>query len=239
VSGVDAVNPDVVAGDVTRVLTRVVTRVVVADDAVLFREGLARLLEEAGLEVVGQTGDLPGLLAMAAELRPDVVVTDIRMPPTHTTEGLQAAESLRRDRPELGVIVLSQYVEPHYAMSLLEEGRSRVGYLLKDRVTDLDELADGVRRVLAGRSVVDPAVVSELLARSSARDPLAELSAREREVLALMAQGRSNRAIASLLDLTGRTVESHVRSIFLKLDLQPTDDDHRRVMAVLAHLGAR
>jgi serine/threonine-protein kinase len=216
-----------------------VTRVVVADDAVLFREGLARLLTEAGLEVVGQAGDLPRLLAMAADLGPDLVVTDIRMPPTHTTEGLQAAESLRREHPGLAVIVLSQYVEPHYAMSLLQEGRERVGYLLKDRVTDLDELADGVRRVLAGRTVVDPSVVTELLARSAARDPLAELSGREREVLALMAQGRSNRAIASMLHLTGRTVESHVRSIFLKLDLQPTDDDHRRVMAVLTHLGAR
>jgi serine/threonine-protein kinase len=212
--------------------------VVVADDAVLFREGLARLLGEAGLEVVGQAGDLPGLLAMAADLAPDLVVTDIRMPPTHTTEGLQAAESLRRDRSDLAVIVLSQYVEPHYAMSLLDEGRARVGYLLKDRVTDLDELADGVRRVLAGRTVVDPAVVTELLARSAARDPLAELSTREREVLALMAQGRANRAIASILHLTGRTVESHVRSIFLKLDLQPTDADHRRVRAVLAHLAA-
>jgi DNA-binding NarL/FixJ family response regulator len=223
------------------------TRAVVADDAVLFREGIARLLVEAGLQIVGQARDLPGLLDLVVELEPELVVTDIRMPPTHTTEGLQAAETIRRDHPGIAVIVLSQYVEPHYAMTLLGAARQEthhraqrgVGYLLKDRVADLDELADAVERVLAGRTVVDPAVVTELLSRPVARDPLADLSGREREVLALMAQGRSNRAISSQLQLTPKTVESHVRSIFLKLDLQPADDDHRRVLAVLAHLGAK
>jgi serine/threonine-protein kinase len=215
------------------------TRAVVADDAVLFREGLTRLLTEVGIDVVGQAGDLPGLLSLVSDLAPDLVVADIRMPPTHTTEGLQGAETIRREHPGTAVIVLSQYVEPHYAMSLLAEGQQGRGYLLKDRIADLDELTDAVRRVLAGRTVVDPAVVTELLTRTASHEPLADLSPREQEVLALMAQGRSNRAIAGRLQLTAKTVESHVRSIFLKLDLQPADDDHRRVMAVLAHLNAR
>jgi DNA-binding NarL/FixJ family response regulator len=212
-------------------------RLVLADDAVLFREGVARLLVEAGHEVAGQAADVDSLMSIVDSARPDVSIVDIRMPPTHTTEGLRAAAAIRDRYPEVAVLVLSQYVEPQYAMTLVGGRAGGVGYLLKDRIADVDELTEAVTRVAAGRTVIDPAVVGELLDRRAAADPLAALSEREREVLGLMAEGRSNQAIATRLSLTGRTVESHVRGIFIKLDLAPAPDDHRRVLAVLAHLG--
>ncbi|HEX6677475.1 MAG TPA: response regulator transcription factor [Actinomycetes bacterium] len=214
-------------------------KVVLADDAALFRQGIARLLTDAGFEVAGQAGDVGELLQLVAKLTPQVAIVDIRMPPTHTTEGLQAAERIRAEHPQVAVLVLSQYVEPHYAIRLLGRQPAAVGYLLKDRVTDAAELAEAVMRVAAGRPVIDPAVVAVLLGRRLRHDPLAALSEREREVLALMAEGRSNQAIADQLVLTPRTVESHVRSILTKLDLAPTADDHRRVLAVLAYLRNR
>jgi DNA-binding NarL/FixJ family response regulator len=211
-------------------------RVVLADDAVLFREGVARLLTEAGHAAVGQASDAGELLEMVGRLAPDVAIVDVRMPPTRTTEGLVAAARIRAEHPEVAVLVLAQDVEPHYALRVLADGSGRAGYLLKDRVTDVAELSDAVRRVAAGHPVVDPAVVALLVSRPAMRDPLAVLSPREREVLHLMAQGRSNTAIADRLYLTGKTVETHIRSIFAKLRLDGAPDEHRRVMAVLHYL---
>jgi DNA-binding NarL/FixJ family response regulator len=214
-------------------------RVVVADDSVILREGLARLLVEAGFEVAGQAGNARELLEQVEAERPDVAIIDIRMPPTHTDEGLQAAREIRSTQPGIGILVLSQYVRPSYALELLEGGTEGVGYLLKDRVSDLAELASSVRRVGEGGSVLDPAVVAQLVDRPrSADDPLEELTDREREVLALMAEGRSNRAIGQQLFITEHTVEKHVKSIFGKLRLPATADDHRRVLAVLTFLSA-
>jgi DNA-binding NarL/FixJ family response regulator len=213
-------------------------RVVIADDAVLFREGLARVLEAAGIHVAGQVGDAEQLLARVRAEPPDTAVVDIRMPPTHTREGLDAARRIRAEHPRVGVLVLSQYVEPHHAMQLLEDGASGVGYLLKDRVADVGEVVDAVRRVAGGGSVIDPEVVAQLLGRRRARNPIEELTDREREVLTLMAEGRSNQAISQRLFLSPKTVEAHVRSIFTRLDLSATPDDHRRVLAVLAFLRA-
>jgi DNA-binding NarL/FixJ family response regulator len=213
-------------------------RVVIADDAVLFREGLARVLEGGGIEVAAQAGDAERLLALVRADPPDAVVVDIRMPPTHTREGLDAARRIRAEHKPVGVLVLSQYVEPHHAMQLLEDGTSGVGYLLKDRVADVNEVVDAVRRVAAGGSVIDPEVVAQLVGRQRIRDPIQELSERERQVLALMAEGRSNQAIGEHLFLSPKTVEAHVHSIFTRLNLHVAPDDHRRVLAVLAFLRA-
>ena len=211
-------------------------RVVLADDSVLLREGIARLLEDAGFDVVAQSGTADDLLRHVAMHRPDVAVVDIRMPPTQTDEGLRAAKTIREKHSDTGVLVLSQYVEPGYAMELLSDSAESVGYLLKDRVADVDEFAAAVRRVAEGGSALDPTVVSELVGRHRRDDPLAELSPREREVLELMAEGRSNQAIAERMFVTLRAVEKHVTSIFVKLRLPATAEDHRRVLAVLALL---
>jgi DNA-binding NarL/FixJ family response regulator len=213
-------------------------RVVIADDAVLFREGLARVLEAAGIEVAAQVGDAEQLLAQIRANPPAAVVVDIRMPPTHTAEGLEAARRIRAEHPRVGVLVLSQYVEPHHAVQLLQDGAGGVGYLLKDRVADVGEVVDAVRRVATGGSVIDPEVVAQLVGRRRTRDPIQELTERERQVLALMAEGRSNQAIGERLFLSPKTVEAHVHSIFTRLDLHATPDDHRRVLAVLAFLRA-
>jgi DNA-binding NarL/FixJ family response regulator len=211
-------------------------RIVLADDAALFREGVANLLREAGFDVVGQAENADDLLALVSEHQPDVVIVDIRMPPSHTLEGLEAAKIIRARYPAVGVLVLSQFVEPHYALQLIDNAEQGAGYLLKDRVGDIEELADAVRQIATGRLIIDPAVVSQLLNRSRRRDPLDALTDREKAVLALMAQGRSNHAIANGLFVTEKTVEAHIRAIFIKLNLSPTADDHRRVLAVITYL---
>jgi DNA-binding NarL/FixJ family response regulator len=211
-------------------------RVVLADDSVLLREGVALLLAEAGFQVVGQAADADELLRQVAMHRPDVAIVDIRMPPD-TDGGLRAAREIRSSHPQVGVLVLSQYARPSYAFELLSDSAERVGYLLKDRVADVDALAEAVRRVGSGGSVLDPVVVSQLVGRPrKENDPLEYLSEREREVLALMAEGRSNQAIAERLVITERTVEKHVNGIFAKLQLPASPEDHRRVLAVLAYL---
>jgi DNA-binding NarL/FixJ family response regulator len=213
-------------------------RVVLAEDDVLLREGLASLLERSGFEVVGQAGDSTELLTLVHEKAPALVVVDIRMPPTHTAEGLEAARHIRQENPETGILVLSAHVEVEYAMELLASGRG-IGYLLKSRVTDVAEFIETLQRIAKGGSVVDPALVAELVAARRRDDPLAALSPREQEVLALMAEGRSNAGIARQLWVTEGTVEKHVRSILTKLNLQETNDAHRRVLAVLTFLEAR
>jgi len=211
-------------------------RVVLAEDSVLLREGVARLLEEQGFEIVAQTGSAEDLMLKVRSYSPNVVIVDIRMPPTHTDEGLKAAQEIREKHPGVGVLVLSQYIEPAYAMELLAESAEGVGYLLKDRISDMDEFADAVRRVGDGGSALDPTIVSQLVGRRRRDAPLDELTAREREVLGLMAEGRSNQGIAERLVVTERAVEKHVTSIFSKLRLPPATADHRRVLAVLAYL---
>jgi DNA-binding NarL/FixJ family response regulator len=211
-------------------------RVIVADDSVLLREGVTRLLEKAGHDVVGQAADRDELMRKARAHKPDVAIIDIRMPPTHTNEGLQAARAIREEMPDTAVVVLSAYIEETYALELLGEDAAGVGYLLKDRVWDGDRFAEAVRRVAEGGSALDPEVVSHMLGRRRIKEPLEELTPREYDVLTLMAEGRSNQAIAEKLVISGRAVEKHVTSIFTKLKLPPAPEDHRRVLAVLAFL---
>ncbi len=213
-------------------------RVVIADDAVLLRAGVARLLEDAGMEVVGQAGDAEDLLRKVNAHKPDVAIVDVRMPPTQTDEGLRAAAAIRERHPGVGVLVLSQYVEETYALELFDDGAAGLGYLLKDRVADVDRFVDAVRRVGEGGSALDPEVVGRLIGRRRRADPLEALSPREREVLGHMAEGRSNAAIAAELVVSERAVEKHVTSIFSKLDLTAGAETHRRVLAVLAYLRA-
>ena len=213
-------------------------RIVLADDDVLLREGIASLLEGAGFQIVGQAGDAAQLLALVRELRPELAIVDIRMPPAHATEGIDAAGVIREELPDTGILVLSAHVEVEDAMELLSSGRG-IGYLLKSRVTDVAHFIDTVQRIVEGGSVVDPALVQELVASRRRDDPLDALTPREREVLALMAEGRSNGGIGRLLWVTEGTVEKHVRSILSKLPLADTPDEHRRVLAVITFLEAR
>jgi DNA-binding NarL/FixJ family response regulator len=213
-------------------------RVVIADDSVLFREGLARVLADGGFDVAAQAGDAGELHDAVAEAKPDVAIVDVRMPPTQTDEGARAAKDIRAEHPEVGVLVLSQVVEARHALDLFRERPEGFGYLLKDRVLEIDEFFESVRRVGRGGTAIDPEVVGQLVGRQRERDPLEELTRREREVLELMAEGRSNRGICEKLVLSPKTVETHVNSIFGKLDLPPAPDDHRRVLAVLAFLNS-
>ena len=211
-------------------------RIVIAEDSVLLRAGLVRLLDDAGHEVVATVGDAESLVEVVERNRPDLCVVDVRMPPTHTDDGLRAAMTIRSRWPEVGILVLSQYVEERYATDLLADGTDGLGYLLKDRIADVAQFLDAVTRVGEGGTALDPEVVSQLFARSRRRDPLEQLSPREREVLELMAEGRTNSAIARELVISDGAVEKHVANIFTKLDLPPTDTDHRRVLAVLRWL---
>ena len=213
-------------------------RVVVADDVMLTREGIVRLLEDAGVEVVAQAEDAESLVRRVRATEPDAAIVDIRMPPTHTDEGLVAASMIRTELPDVAVLILSQYIEPSYAMRLLEEHPERVGYLLKERVFDVALLVDALRRLGDGETVIDPTIVSRLVGRRRREDPLEELTPREREALGLVAEGLSNKAIAARLVVTERTVEAHVKQIFMKLNLDTSPDSHRRVLAVLAYLRA-
>ena len=212
-------------------------RVVIADDAPLIREGIARLLAENGIDVVAQVDDADLLLARVSDLRPDVAVVDVRMPPTHTDEGLRAAREIRSRYPETAVLVLSQHLELEYVLRLIDQKPERVGYLMKERVGRVEQLLDAVHRVAAGECVIDSAIVKELLARRRQIDPLEELTPREREILALMAEGRSNQGICQTLWLSPKTVETHIRGAFAKLGIKQAPEDNRRVLAVLAYLG--
>jgi DNA-binding NarL/FixJ family response regulator len=213
-------------------------RVVIADDSLLIRDGLASLLRDAGVDVVAQTASADDLLLKITSYQPDVAIIDVRMPPTHTDEGLRAAEEIRRRYPEVGILILSQHVEVGIATRLLSESAAGIGYLLKDRVTNLEDFTAALRRVAEGGSVLDPQIVSQLLTKGrSADDPLNRLTPREREVIELVAEGRSNKGIGERLVITERAVQKHVTSIFMKLGLQQSDDDHRRILAVLAYMA--